>query len=116
MSLFNFKKKMEESNDSCCGGFCNTNTSEKENDTNNISSSVKILGGGCDKCHKLGENAVEALKQLNMNIDIEYVTDFAIIATYGVMQTPALVYNEKVLSYGKVLKSDEIVKLISRAN
>ena len=55
---------------------------------------------------------MEALKELGMDTEIEHVTDFAKIAAYGVMTTPALVVGDKVVSYGKVLKKDEVVKLL----
>ncbi|MFI3141278.1 MAG: thioredoxin family protein [Clostridia bacterium] len=76
--------------------------------------SVKILGGGCAKCNELENATVQALSQLGINIEIEHVTDFSVIATYGVMTTPAIVVNEKVISYGKVLKPAEVVKLIEK--
>lgn len=73
---------------------------------------IKILGSGCKKCNELEANTKSALEQLGMDIAIDHVTDFAEIAAYGVMTTPALVYNDKVLSYGKVLKAGEVVKLL----
>ncbi|MEA5092644.1 hypothetical protein SDC9_32783 [bioreactor metagenome] len=73
---------------------------------------VKVLGSGCSKCNELEKNTVEALKELGMDTEIEHVTDFAKIAAYGVMTTPALVVGDKVVSYGKVLKKDEVVKLL----
>ena len=47
-----------------------------------------------------------------MDSTIDHVTDFAQIAAYGVMTTPALVVDGKVVSYGKVLKKDEAKALI----
>lgn len=73
---------------------------------------VKILGTGCTKCITLANNAKEALSQLGMSTDIEKVTDMADIAAYGVMSTPALVYQNKVISYGKVLTVDQIKELL----
>lgn len=73
---------------------------------------VKILGGGCKNCHTLEENTKKALDEMNADYNIELVTDFAEISKYGVMQTPALVINEEVKSYGKVLKPDSIKKFI----
>lgn len=75
---------------------------------------VKILGSGCEKCNKLEENTHKALKQLFMNTDIDHVRDFAEIGKYGVMTTPAIVYNGKVLCSGKVLKTEEIISLLQR--
>lgn len=77
--------------------------------------SVKVLGSGCDKCNKLEAAAREALEQLGMDTTIEHVTDFAQIAAYGVMSTPALVVDGKVVSFGKVLDTDEVVKILQKA-
>jgi len=88
---------------------------EKANEISKITSNVKVLGSGCAKCNQLEANTVEALQQLEMDTAIEHITDFLEIATYGVMQTPALVVDGKVISYGKVLKSAEIVELLKKA-
>ncbi len=74
--------------------------------------SVKILGGGCAKCDSLEAATKEALAELGVNVSIEHVTDFSVIAEYGVMSTPALVVNELVLSYGKVLNKKQVIKLL----
>jgi len=76
------------------------------------SASVKVLGSGCAKCNQLEKATVEALQELNMDTTIEHVKDYAKIAMYGVMSTPALVVDEKVVSYGKVLTKDEVVKIL----
>lgn len=73
---------------------------------------VKILGSGCKKCNELEANTKEALKQLSIDAEVDHVTDFSQIASYGVMSTPALVVNEKVVSYGRVLKTAEIIKIL----
>lgn len=75
---------------------------------------IKILGGGCAKCNQLEASTLEALKSLGMDTTIEHITDFAQIATYGVMSTPALVVDGKVVSYGKVLKVEEVVSILQR--
>ena len=77
--------------------------------------SVKVLGSGCAKCNELEAATRAALLQLSMDDTIEHVTDFVQIAAYGVMTTPALVVDGRVLSYGKVLKTDEVVKLLQKA-
>ncbi|MEA4998021.1 MAG: thioredoxin family protein [Candidatus Limiplasma sp.] len=74
--------------------------------------SVKVLGGGCAKCNALSAATKAALAQFGMDTAIDHVTDFAQIATYGVMSTPALVVDGHVLVYGKVLKTEEIVTLL----
>lgn len=92
---------------------------EKKENNNEIdlkNACVKILGGGCKKCNELEENTKSAFHQLGINISIEHITDFAKIASYGVMSTPALVINEKILIYGKVAKTTEIIKLLQKLN
>ncbi len=73
---------------------------------------IKILGSGCKKCLALGENAKLAAEAAGKPAQIVKVTDFAQIAAYGVMSTPGLVVDEKVLSVGKVLTADEIARLL----
>ena len=77
--------------------------------------SVKVLGSGCAKCNALEAATKAALAQLGMDTTIEHVTDFAQIAAYGVMSTPALVVDGKVVAYGKVLKQEEVVTLLQKA-
>lgn len=77
--------------------------------------SVKILGGGCKKCDALEAAAKAALKQLDAEAQIEHVSDFSEIAAYGVMTTPALVINERVVSSGRQLKPNEIAEIIKAA-
>ncbi len=75
---------------------------------------VKILGSGCDKCNELEANTYAALRELGIDASMDHVTDFGEIAKYGVMSTPALVVNGKVVSYGKVLKTADVVKLLQK--
>ncbi len=73
---------------------------------------IKILGSGCKKCVTLGENATAAAEAVGKQAEIIKVTDFAEIAAYGVMSTPGLVVDEKVLSVGKVLTAEQIEALL----
>lgn len=73
---------------------------------------IKVLGGGCKKCETLLTNTKEAVANAGLEADVEYITDFAVIADYGIMSTPALIVNDKIVSMGKVLKSNEIEKLL----
>lgn len=77
--------------------------------------SIKILGSGCAKCYALEKATKAALEELKMDTAIDHLTDFAQIAAYGVMTTPALVVDGKVLSSGKVLKTDQLVKILKEA-
>ena len=73
---------------------------------------IKILGTGCPKCIKLEENARKAISEAGIDATIEKVTDLDKIMDYGVMMTPALVIDEKVLASGKLLSVSDIVALI----
>lgn len=75
---------------------------------------IKILGSGCRNCVALKENTEAALKEVGVKAEIQKVTDFKEIMAYGVMTTPALVIDEKVVSFGKVLKPKEIVKILEK--
>jgi len=69
---------------------------------------IKVLGSGCDKCKKLEANVKEAIAEMGIEATVVKVEDFKQIMAYGVMQTPALVVDEKVKSVGKLLKPDEV--------
>lgn len=73
---------------------------------------IKILGTGCNKCGKLEKNLKEALDELKIDAKIEKVEGLADIVKYGVMTTPALVIDEKVVSLGKVLSTKDLKKLL----
>jgi small redox-active disulfide protein 2 len=73
---------------------------------------IKILGSGCNKCLTLADNTHAALAKLKIEAPVLKVTDFAEIAAYGVMSTPALVIDDKVVAVGKVLSCAEIETLL----
>ncbi|MCI5774562.1 MAG: thioredoxin family protein [Erysipelotrichaceae bacterium] len=75
---------------------------------------IKVLGSGCRKCKQLEENVKLALQELGLELGIGHVTDFAQIAAYGVMSTPALVIDEKVVASGKLLSKDEAKQILSK--
>ena len=75
---------------------------------------IKILGPGCRNCEKLQANATEALKKIGMEATIIKVEDPKEIAKYGIMQTPGLVINEKVVSYGRILTPKHIAELLQK--
>ena len=54
------------------------------------------------------------MNELEINANIEKITDIQEILSYGIMSTPGLVINEKIISYGKVLKQEDIQKLIKK--
>ncbi len=73
---------------------------------------IKILGAGCSKCEKLEKNLEKTLKELDINAVIENVEELKEIVRYGVMTTPALVVEEKVVSVGKALSVKDLKKIL----
>ena len=114
MALFGKKNKNEKTASCCCGSSCDTESMAKAEKAKTEGASVKVLGSGCAKCNQLEAATKAALEQLGMDTAIDHVSDFAQIAAYGVMTTPALVIDGKVVSYGKVLKTDEVVKILQK--
>ena len=74
---------------------------------------LQILGTGCPKCQKLAEAAHEAAAQLDLEFEIEKVTDITRIVSFGVMMTPALAVDGQVKVAGRVPSVDEIKTLIA---
>ncbi len=74
---------------------------------------IEILGTGCPKCKRVFQNAEEAVKNLNLDAEIEKVEDIQKIMDAGVMMTPAIVVDSEVKSAGKVLSVDEIKKILA---
>jgi len=75
---------------------------------------IEVLGMGCPRCKKLAENAKKAVEELGVKADIEKVEDMDRIVSYGVMMTPALVLDGKVVSSGKIASVEEIREWIAK--
>lgn len=74
---------------------------------------VKILGPGCNNCKHLEKATREALAGLGLDATVEKVEDYPTIVGYGIMSTPGLVVDEKVLVSGRVPKPVEIRDLLA---
>jgi small redox-active disulfide protein 2 len=74
---------------------------------------IKVLGPGCTNCKNLERVTREAIAELGIDATIEKVEDYALIMGYGVMSTPALVIDEKVVVSGRVPKTSEVRELIT---
>ena len=74
---------------------------------------VKILGPGCRKCQTLEARTREALQELGITADIDKVTDYGEIASYGVMKTPGLVIDDEVGVSGRVPTVRELRELLT---
>jgi small redox-active disulfide protein 2 len=76
---------------------------------------VKILGSGCANCKKLESIAREAAAQGNVAAEFVKVSDMKDIVAYGVMSTPALVINEKVVSSGRIPATADVLQWMAAA-
>lgn len=63
---------------------------------------VKVLGTGCTRCKELEKMCKDVAAENNIAADIQKVTDIKDIMSYGIMQTPGLVINGKVMLSGKL--------------
>ncbi len=61
---------------------------------------IKVLGGGCANCHDLEANARAAAEQLGVEATVEHSGDRAVYARYGLLATPGLVINDRLVSGG----------------
>ena len=74
---------------------------------------IQILGTGCPKCKKLAETAEAAAKELELEFEVEKVSDINEMMKFGVMMTPALVIDGEVKVVGKVPSPDEIKQMLT---
>ncbi|MBE0501879.1 MAG: TM0996/MTH895 family glutaredoxin-like protein [Desulfuromonadales bacterium] len=73
---------------------------------------IQILGTGCAKCAKLAENTRAAAESLGLDYEMEKITELNQIIAFGVMTTPALAVDGKVLLTGKVPSAADLEKLL----
>ncbi len=74
---------------------------------------IKVLGPGCANCKSLERLTREAVTELGLDATIEKVEDYATIASYGVMSTPALVVDERVVVSGRVPTASAVRGLLT---
>jgi small redox-active disulfide protein 2 len=74
---------------------------------------IQILGTGCAKCNRLAEAAEQAAKDLELDYELEKVTDMLRFADFGVMITPALAVDGEVKVSGRVPSQDELKQMLS---
>lgn len=81
MSLFDFGKKQDETKACSCSCGCSSGSTNEEVVTScclqieDGVKNIKVLGSGCKSCHELYENAQKAIKDMGLNIEVEYITD-----------------------------------------
>lgn len=76
---------------------------------------IKVLGTGCAKCKTLEKVTLEAIKELNIDVQVIKEEDIIKIMKYGIMSTPGLVIDEKVVLSGRVPSVKEIKELIEKS-
>ncbi|RLB64460.1 MAG: thioredoxin family protein [Deltaproteobacteria bacterium] len=74
---------------------------------------MQILGTGCAKCEKLAANAKQAAESLGLDYEMEKISDLNQIMAFGVMTTPGLVVDGKVLVAGKVPSPADLERLLA---
>ncbi len=75
---------------------------------------IKILGPGCPKCKTLDKITREVLEQNGIDATVTKVEDIMEIMKYGVMSTPALVVDEKVVIKGRLPSQEELKKILTK--
>ena len=75
---------------------------------------IKILGPGCPSCKALEKTVFNSLAELDIAADVSKVEDIVKIMGYGIMHTPALVINGKVVMSGRVPSASEVKEVLSK--
>ena len=75
---------------------------------------IKIFGSGCSRCEALYDHVVLALDELGIEATVEKVRDLKQMASYGVINPPALAVDGRLVSQGKVLSVEEIKHILAK--
>ncbi len=76
---------------------------------------IKVLGPGCNNCHMVEEAARAAVAALGVQAEFEKVTDRAEFARYGLLYTPGLVINERLVAAGRIPNQNEVMAWVANA-
>lgn len=76
---------------------------------------IKILGTGCANCKNLEKATINALAEMNLDANVVKEEDITKIMGYGIMRTPGLVINEKVVLSGRVPSVNELKEIIQKS-
>lgn len=77
---------------------------------------IKVVGSGCPNCQKLEALCKEVVNENNIEVNLEKVTDINRFADLGVMMTPGLIVNDKVLSQGKIPTKSTLIRWLENEN
>jgi len=73
---------------------------------------IKVIGSGCPTCHRLHEMVLSLKKEGKIKAEVEYSKDINELIELGVMGSPALVVDGKVVKVGMVKDEKELLKLL----
>ena len=74
---------------------------------------IILVSDNCHKCDILKNNINRVISNNNFDIKLEYITDIDVIIKYNIMSLPAIVINDNVISFGKVLNDNEILDIFN---
>ena len=75
---------------------------------------IEVLGPGCPKCHNTEENVKKALSELNKQAEVIKVTDISAMIDKGILQTPALIIDGKIVIQGKIPTAEQVKQFIQK--
>lgn len=75
---------------------------------------IKVIGTGCEKCDKLYNNVKDALEESGIQANLEKVEDLMDIVKLGVMSSPSLMIDGKLVVAGRIAKKSEIIKFLQQ--
>ncbi len=75
---------------------------------------IKILGTGCPKCKTLEKMVRDEVANNSIDATVSKVDDIMKIMEYGIMHTPGLVIDEKVVAAGRIPSKKEIIELLTK--
>ena len=109
--MFGFKLGKKNEPSCCCS--CEKAAETVSEAVSGKIKSITVLGAdGCTNCHTLLERVKEAVSTLGLEIQPGFETDMKKIIGYGAMSMPGLVINEKLVSAGRLLKTQDIIKIL----
>lgn len=74
---------------------------------------IQVAGPGCPRCRETEKNVRDVCTQLNLNADISHIFDVKEFAKLGVLFTPAVIVDGKIVTSGKIPTVDELKKLFT---
>jgi len=74
---------------------------------------IQVVGPGCPRCHATEKNVINVCAELNLAADVSHIYDVKEFAKLGVVMTPAVIVDSKIVTYGKIPTVEELKKILS---